>query len=80
MEILQTVDDLFYRKLGFELSKIRHEKKISLSDLSNLTNLSKQKIDRWELGISRISKEHFSRLCSALNTPEMLEVEIKIGL
>lgn len=80
MDALNTIDELFYRNLGLELKKIRHEKKIPLSFVASETGYTKQKIDRWELGISRISKIQFSKLCSALNVPEMIDVQIRLGL
>lgn len=79
MNNLKTIDYLFYRELGNEINRRRKERGLSLRDLSKQTGFSRTLIDNWELGIQRIKKEQFERLCEALQVTNNLKIDIKIG-
>lgn len=74
----KTIDYAFYSQLGKVLSDIRHEKKLSLSDVSKFLNVSKTSIDNWELGKARISFEKFKKMCDIYSISDFLEIDIKV--
>ncbi len=56
----QTVDML---ETGFNLRKIREEKKIPVSDVSKYLGISEQAVYNWEIGKSVMNTRHLVSLC-----------------
>lgn len=80
MRELKSMDKIFYDALGEELRKIRKNKRMSLQDVGHKMNLSKQSIDNYECGITRISEQRFKQFCSVFGIPSNVTVEVKVKL
>ena len=76
---LKKIDRAFYRELGNCLQTIRKRRDYSLRYLAELTGLSRTTLDRYELGVTRITPKNFEKICEALNVSSNLKVEVKIG-
>lgn len=77
---LKKIDRAFYCELGRCLHEIRKKRDYSLRYLAELTGLSRTTLDRYELGVTRITPKNFKKICEALNVSSNLKVEVKIGL
>jgi len=80
MRELKSVDKLFYDALGDELRKIRKRKNMSLREVGQQMNCSKQMIDNYECGKSRISEQRFKQFCSIFGISESTTVEVRVKL
>lgn len=74
---LKALDRLFYKALGRELASIRNRKGISLKELGEELSCSKQMIDNFELGKSRLSEEKFTKICNYLGIDPNIEVDVR---
>lgn len=79
MQKIKTIDEKYYRILGEEMRTIRVNRGLTLKQLSKLTGISRSQLDYYELGLSKISKTNWTRICEALNVSENLKVEVTIG-
>lgn len=79
MQTIKTIDENYYRALGSELRKIRESRSMTLKQLSKLTGISRTQLDHYELGLSKIKKTNWVRICEALQVSESLKVEVTIG-
>ena len=77
---LKKIDKAFYKELGNCLHKVRKQREFSLRYLAELTGLSRTTLDRYELGVTRITPKNFEIICKALNVSSNLKVEVKVGL
>lgn len=75
---LKSLDSLFYKSLGNEISNIRRSKGISLKELSEELLCSQQMVDKYELGKSRISPMRFYKICNYLGINPEIEVTVKL--
>lgn len=76
---LKKIDRAFYRELGNCLHQNRKKRGYSLRYLAELTGLSRTTLDRYELGVTRITPKNFEKICKALNVSSNLKVEVKVG-
>ncbi len=74
---LKSLDRLFYKALGRELSLIRHRKGINLKEIGEELSCSAQMVDNFELGKCRVSKEKFAKYCNYLGIEPILEITVK---
>lgn len=74
-----TIDKNFYKELGYELAKIRHARNLSIRDVAKKTGYSRQTIDNWEIGASKIKPEQFDNLCKALRIAPKTKISVEIG-
>ena len=79
MQTIKTIDEKYYRALGSELRKIRESRSMTLKQLSKLTGISRPQLDHYELGLNKIKKTNWARICEALQVSESLKVEVTIG-
>lgn len=77
--MIKTLDEIYYRVLGEEIRRIRTDKRLSLSQLSKLTGISRSQLDHYELGWNKIKKSNWKRICEALEVSENIKVEVTIG-
>ena len=80
MQIVKTIDSLFYSELGKELRNIRHNRGMTLKEVSQLMGISRTLLDHWKLGLNKITPKNFERLCKALQVTSKLDVNIKLGI
>ena len=76
----ETVDKVFYKKLGEILSTERRKQGYSLRYLAELTVISRTTIDRYELGVTRIDMNRWIKLCTALQLPVKIDLKMALGL
>lgn len=74
---LKSLDKHFYKSLGQEISRIRHQQGISLKDIAEELSVSKQMIDNFELGKNRLSEDKFTKICKILNIEPNINVNVK---
>ena len=74
---LKSLDRLFYKSLGSEISKIRNRRGISLKELGEELSCSKQMVDNFELGRNRLKEDKFIKLCDYLDINPVIEVIVK---
>lgn len=76
---MKTIDTLFYDQLGLLLRSARKEQKISLTKLSKMTGISRNQLEGYELGWSRIKDEKWALLCKVLGLNPKIKVSIDSG-
>lgn len=79
MQVIKTVDEKFYDRLGLAIRTIRKSRKLTLYDMSKITGFSRALIDHWELGYSKIKPKQFGVLCEALGIKPTIKVEVTVG-
>jgi len=79
MQLIRTIDDKFYDRLGLAIRSIRKSRKLTLYDMSKITGYSRALIDHWELGYSKIKPNQFDKLCKALGIKPKIRVEVTVG-
>lgn len=77
MEI-KTIDKVFYDVLSDQLNKKRKQKHMSFRDLAKRTGKSRQTIDNYFLGRTKMSEETFIKLCRILNFEPNLKVIVSL--
>lgn len=75
-----TIDKVFYRKLGEILNHERRKHGYSLRYVAELTGISRTTIDKYELGTARIDDTRWKKLCKALQISENIHLKIALGL
>lgn len=78
MEI-KTIDKVFYDALSDELNRIRKQKQKSFRNLSKRTGRSRQTLDNYFLGRTKIKESTFEELCRILDIEPKIQVSIKLG-
>lgn len=76
----ETVDKVFYKKMGEVLMSERRKRGYSLRYVSELTGISRTTIDKYELGIARIDVIRWNKLCKVLQLPENIHLKIALGM
>ena len=76
---VKTIDSAFYDELGLLMRNERKQQKITLSELSKLTGISRVQLEYYELGYSRIKDKNWERICKCLGINHELKVEVRIG-
>lgn len=76
----ETVDKVFYKKLGEILSTERRKQGYSLRYLAELTGISRTTIDRYELGVTRIDLTRWNAICNALQLPMNIHLKMTLGM
>ena len=76
----ETIDKIFYNKLGEILSRERRKRGYSLRYVAELTGISRTTIDKYELGLARIDMIRWKKICEALQLPENIHIKIALGL
>lgn len=75
-----TIDKVFYKKLGEVLSIRRRKLGYSLRYVAELTGISRTTIDKYELGVARIDMNRWNNLCEALQIPTDVHIKIALGM
>ena len=73
---LKSLDRLFYQSLGKQICEVRHRRGISLKELAEECNCSKQMIDNFELGKNRLSEDKFTKICRYLGIKPNINVNV----
>lgn len=76
----ETVDKVFYKKLGEMLSTERRKQGYSLRYLAELTGISRTTIDKYELGLARIDLTRWNAICNALQLPMNIHLKMTLGM
>ena len=68
--------EIFIKKLGKKIAKIRQEKKLTQSDLARLMGLPRQNINRLETGTDNPKAHTIYEMARAMKVPvgELMEV------
>lgn len=74
------IDNVFYDALGDELRKVRKRRCMSLREVGEQLNCSKQMVDNYECGHARISKTRFEQMCSVLQIPIDTKISVTVKL
>lgn len=75
---VKTIDSTFYDELGLLMRNERKQQKITLSELSKLTGISRVQLEYYELGYSRIKNENWELICKTLGINEKIKVEVTL--
>ena len=73
---IKTMDALFYDELGLLIRNARKKQKISLLKLSKMTGISRNQLEGYELGWSRIKEDKWNLLCKVLGINPKIKVNI----
>lgn len=80
MKNKETIDSIFYKKLGNILHRERKKRGYSLRYVAELTGISRTTIDKYEMGTTRIDSMRWQSLCKALQISHQLDMKILLGI
>lgn len=73
---IRTIDEIFYDEIGKIIRNARRNKKISLRELSKMSGISRNQLEGYELGWSRVKEEKWILLCKVLEINPKIKVNI----
>lgn len=73
-----TLESQFFKLLGEQLTFARRKKDLTLKEVSQHLNKSKQTIDYYESGKCKISQVDFEKMCKIYDLQGNINIDVKI--